>query len=294
MDTRDFERRFGLPTLAVHRADLLTALRDALPPDVIHLNAPCAGFTQDATGVAVQFANRSTVEGDVLIGADSLHSVVRTRLWGASKPRYAGYTGWRAITKFDHSRLPVGETWGCGARFGIIPMSQGRVYWFATKNAPEGERDGPMGRKQDLLDRFGSWHAPIGELIVATDEAAILRNDIYDRPPLRQWGQGCVTLLGDAAHPMTPNLGQGACQALEDAVVLSACLDPTTEVATALRQYEVQRMRRTTAIVRESRLIGAVGQWSNTWLCGFRNAAVRVTPHWMAMRQFGWLLAEQG
>jgi 2-polyprenyl-6-methoxyphenol hydroxylase-like FAD-dependent oxidoreductase len=145
----------------------------------------------------------------------------------------------------------------------VRPRRGGRVYWFATGNAPEGGDDGPAGSRAALLEAFRGWHEPVEALIQSTDEGAILRTDIYDPDPLGEtWGEGSVTLLGDAAHPMTPNLGQGACQAIEGAVVLARCLGKPGEagdVAGALRRYEALRAGRTAAIVRRSRRIGKVG-----------------------------------
>lgn len=258
----ELQDNFGELCLIMHRADLLTALLTALGPEHVHLGAQCVGFRQDAAGVTAQFAEGSSARADVLIGADGLNSTVRTQLHGQRKPTYAGYTAWRAVVRFDRQQLLPGESWGRGARFGHIPMSNGHVYWYATKNAPEGERN-PGGEKAELLRIFHGGHIPIHALIEATDESAILRNDIYDRPVLRRWGEGRVSLLGDAAHPMTPNLGQGACQALEDAVVLGNCLREGPAVVSALRCYEAQRIPRTSALVHRSRQIGLIGQWQN-------------------------------
>jgi 2-polyprenyl-6-methoxyphenol hydroxylase-like FAD-dependent oxidoreductase len=130
-----------------------------------------------------------------------------------------------------------------------------------------------------LLRLFGSWHRPIGELIEATDENAILRTDIYDREPLgERWGEGRVTLLGDAAHPMTPNLGQGACQAIEDAVVLARCLGERGATAEVLRSYERLRSDRVAMVVRRSRRVGMVGQVKNPAICWLRDRAVAMIP----------------
>jgi 2-polyprenyl-6-methoxyphenol hydroxylase-like FAD-dependent oxidoreductase len=141
------------------------------------------------------------------------------------------------------------ETWGRGQRFGMLPIGNGRVFWYATLNCPAGEQDRGGELKKNLLRLFGSWRHPIGPLIEATDEGAILRNDLFDRPPVRHWGSGRVTLLGDAAHPPTPNLGQGACQALEDALVLAGCFSG---------QREAQRLHhRAVRSVRQDRAVGA-------------------------------------
>jgi 2-polyprenyl-6-methoxyphenol hydroxylase-like FAD-dependent oxidoreductase len=130
-----------------------------------------------------------------------------------------------------------------------------------------------------------SPHAPIPQLIQATTEHAILRNDIYDRPPLKSWGRGLVSLLGDAAHPMTPNLGQGACQAIEDAVVLGRAIATHSTVSAALRSYEAQRIDRANLIVTQSRQIGWVGQWRHPMAVALRNALVRFGGSRLQARQ---------
>lgn len=129
-----------------------------------------------------------------------------------------------------------------------------------------------------MLERFGRWHEPVPTTIKATREAGILRHDIHDRPPLKHWGEGHVTLLGDAVHPMTPDLGQGACQAIEDAVVLARCLEEGDDVEAALGLYEARRADRTAYVVRRSRRLSRVAQLENPLLCRLRNAALRAIP----------------
>ncbi len=281
----ELEKRFGAITLAVHRADLQEMLLKAVGRENVKLGHQLKEFEQDAVGVMVKFENGQEARAGLLIGADGLHSRVREQLFGKTQPRYSGYTAWRGIVGFEHSQLLPGEFWGCGARFGIAPLSAGRVYWFACKNAPEGERDKPGERKQELLDIFGQWTKPIPALLAATEAGAILRNDIYDRVPLKKWSVGRVTLLGDAAHPMTPNLGQGACQAIEDAVVLGECLQKPGGVAMALHEYEERRIARTGAIVQRSWQIGRVGQWANPLACWIRNKGVKLMPSDLQLKQ---------
>jgi 2-polyprenyl-6-methoxyphenol hydroxylase-like FAD-dependent oxidoreductase len=294
------ETRVGVPSAAVHRADLQDLLLRKLEGQGPRLGAECSGFESDAEGVNVVFADGAQERGDLLVGADGLHSTVRAGLFGPEKPRYAGYTAWRAVVRPGRGLLPWGtgfESWGRGARFGCAHIGDGRVYWFATINAPEGEKDGPLGSpsapKAVLERHFGGWHHPVPALIAETDEEKIRRDDLYDREPLSgSWGRGRVTLLGDAAHPSTPNLGQGACQAIEDAVVLARGLkeaggrDASYDVPSALRRYEDLRRERTAWIVRRSRAVGRVGQIENPLLCGLRDAALRVTPTRLQLRQF--------
>ncbi len=203
-------KRFGTPMVAVHRADLQAALLSALGEGIVQTGATCTGFQQDDMEVRAHLADGQEVAGDLLLGADGIHSTIRAQLFGATLPRYAGYTAWRGVAQIaprQWGEQMATETWGNGRRFGLVPLSQERMYWFATLNTPEGMDDKERGRKQELLGLFHTCHDPVPAVIEATDEAAILRNDIYDRPALHHWSQGRVTLLGDAAHPMTPNMG---------------------------------------------------------------------------------------
>ncbi len=164
-------------------------------------------------------------------------------------------------------------------------LGDGRFYWFAPANAPAGGRDEPGRVKAFLLERhFGSWADPIPRLIEATPEKAIFRNDIVDRPPTDRWGEGPVTLLGDAVHPMTPNMGQGACQAIEDAVVLAHCLGSAGDLASGLRRYEDARRERTRWIVETAWRLGRMGHWENALACWFRNKAAAWTPRSVVRR----------
>ena len=278
-DSAELERRFGAPSIAVHRAELQRVLLEALAPIRPRLGARLERLEQDGTGVTACFEDGSDARGDLLVGADGVDSTVRRLLLADGPPRYAGYIGWRAVTRFDSGRVIAAESWGPGSVFGLLPLAGGRLYWFGTCPAPAGERDeGPEQRKRDVLERFAGWHEPIAEVVESTPPADVLRHDIVDRPPRRGWSQGRVSLLGDAAHPMTPHLGQGACQAIEDAVVLGRCLGGARAVAPALRDYEARRFERTARIVARSRRIGRVAQWRSPLARGMRDALLRRVP----------------
>lgn len=293
-----YDRAFGAPNVPLHRADLQSILLSALPADAVHLGARCDGFTEDPAGVTARFADGGTHRGDLLVGADGLRSVVRRQIFGPEPLRYAGYTAWRGVCRFPHDdpRLVAGETWGRGRRFGIVPLGGGRIYWFAAADAPEGESDGPAGAKSRLLSLFGDWHEPIRELLDATDNAGINRRDLYDRKPRLRWSSpgGRVTLLGDAAHPTTPNLGQGACQAIEDAVVLADCLAHSKgDVPDALRAYESRRAPHTARVVFTSRRIGRIAQWSNPLACKLRDALVARSSPEKQVRRLAWVVGHE-
>jgi 2-polyprenyl-6-methoxyphenol hydroxylase-like FAD-dependent oxidoreductase len=167
----------------------------------------------------------------------------------------------------DRSTLLI---FGGGVQFGLWPCGAGQLYWFLTKNAPPGS----TFTRADAAALCRDWAAPVQQVIAGTPENAIVQNDIVDRPPLRRWGRGRVTLLGDAAHAATPNLGQGACQALEDAVVLADCLRSELPVTAALRRYERMRIPRTTAIVNDSWRSGRMFQLDHLVLESLRNRAL--------------------
>jgi 2-polyprenyl-6-methoxyphenol hydroxylase-like FAD-dependent oxidoreductase len=237
-------------------------------------------------GVTAWFEDGRELHADFLIGADGLHSTVRQRLHGAVKPRYAGYTCWRGVANLQPETMRNAgfEAWGPGARFAVYPCGPRRVFWYATRNMKEGEADSLRGRKADVQEMFGRWHLPIPDVIEATQGTDIVRNDIVDRPPSRLWGKGRMTLLGDAAHPTTPNLGQGACQAIEDAIVLADQLRRAGNTEGALRAYEKLRQRRTARITTESFRLGRVCQWENSVACWLRNTGTRFFPQSASLR----------
>ena len=282
--------KVGAQSAAVHRADLQGVLLRELGDDALRLGAACTGFEQEGGSVRAYFADGTDELADLLVGADGLRSTIRQVLLGDGAPRYAGYTAWRAVVAPEDDLVPAGEAlevWGRGVRFICTQIGRGRVYWAVSKNAPERERGVPAeGVKEALLELCAGWLEPVEDLIAATDESAILRTDIYDRDPLRErWGRGRVTLLGDAAHPMTPDLGQGGCQAIEDAVTLAECLEGRENIGAALELYEARRTRRTAAIVRGSRRLGRIGQLQNPLACRLRDAVLKALPSRLEMKQ---------
>jgi 2-polyprenyl-6-methoxyphenol hydroxylase-like FAD-dependent oxidoreductase len=287
---RVLAEKFGVASVAVHRADFQAALLKAVGEEVVQFGTRCLGCYQDKAGVCIQLADGQQVCGDVLIGADGIHSFVRTQLFGDIQPRFAGYIAWRGVAQFTAKETAF-ESWGRGQRFGYVPLTQGRVYWFATRNVSQSEE--AAGRKRALLTLFQGWHEPIEAAIEATEEEAILYNDISDLKSLPHWGKGCITLLGDAAHAMTPNLGQGACQAIEDALMLAWCLQHFQNTEDALCAYEQRRIKRVDTIVRQSRMIGWIGQWENPFACGIRTLLLRVTPPDILMKQLEWIIGRE-
>ncbi|MGH2482438.1 MAG: FAD-dependent monooxygenase, partial [Ktedonobacteraceae bacterium] len=197
---------------------------------------------------------------------------------------------WRGVAHIERSGLER-YVWGKGYQFGIAPMSKGRAYWFAQKYAPEGQPDKAAGRKQELLDLFHDWHDPVPAVIEATRDADILRNDVYELPHLKRWSSGRVTLLGDAAHAMTPNLGQGGCLASEDALVLADCLTKEQQdIVAALKLYETRRIKRTRDVARLAHLMAGAVQIENNALAGTRNAIFKRVPPSFVVKRVLWIL----
>lgn len=276
----DMESKFGEPVVAIHRADLHEILVQALAPDTVVMNTQSVRFEQDDKGVTVHFDHGAPATASLLIGADGIHSTVRQQLFPAITLRYSGYTAWRGVVETENeSALGLtSETWGRGARFGIVRIDRQRVYWFATHNQPAGEKVTPDERKATLQRIFKGWHTPIDHLLEATPAAAILQNDIFDVEPFTPWSKGRVALLGDAAHPTTPNMGQGACMAMESAYALARAMREESDHQAAFARYERERHERTAWITKTSWAIGRGGQIENALLIGLRNFVVKMTP----------------
>jgi 2-polyprenyl-6-methoxyphenol hydroxylase-like FAD-dependent oxidoreductase len=270
--------------VGIHRADLQDVL--VRRAGEVNLGIACVEFADSGTSVAARLEDGSETEGDVLVGADGMYSTVRAQLKGSEPVRYAGYFGWRAAIDFAESSIEqtFSESWGPRFRVGLITIGGGRLYWFVSELASE---DAPLPPDPNayLREQLGEWHDPIPRVVDATPERALSRLPIHDRAPAKTWGRGRVTLLGDAAHPMTPNLGQGAAQALEDAVVLADAMRTVADPVAALRAYEASRIPRTTMIVKRSRQFGRIAQLGNPFACRLRDAAVKATPKRVQLRQ---------
>src|SRR5438552_105040 len=245
------------PAVVIHRADLQQALLHALPQDSIHLGHVFKAYEQLSDSIVAHFCDGPPFECDVLIGADGLHSRARAQLLNDGPPTDRGYTAWRGVIPYTPRSLTPAtaiEIYGRGQRFGIGPVGSGRVGWWATANKTVGfspdrnknvetnqsdegvsisadssrdksiESGDGLANRQELLRLFDGWCEPVLESIQATALSSLVRNAVFDRRPVRKWGAGSLTLMGDAIHPTTPNLGQGGCLAIEDAAVLARCL----------------------------------------------------------------------
>jgi 2-polyprenyl-6-methoxyphenol hydroxylase-like FAD-dependent oxidoreductase len=271
--------RVSIPeSVALHRADLQMTLVQALPPSSLRLGHQLINYKQQDDKMIVTFENGDAVETDFLIGADGIHSDVRAQFLNDGDPPSRGYTVWRGISATVPNALPPAtamELHGRGKRFGIGPVGLGRLGWWASANT-----DGT----DNLLDLFKGWYPPVLELIASTPSSSILKTGAFDRLSNKTWGRGRLTLLGDAIHPTTPNLGQGGCLAIEDAFVLARCFEKYGPTEDALRNYEHARYARTTALTKYSRYYGTVGQWENIFARALRRTALALMPEALTRR----------
>jgi 2-polyprenyl-6-methoxyphenol hydroxylase-like FAD-dependent oxidoreductase len=283
----------GERMVGIHRARLLDVLRRAAGEESIRLGARLVGFREDGSGVVATVEGGDEERGEALVGADGIRSVVRAQLFGAEPPRYAGYVGWRMVATGVRGVDPrvFSESWGRGVRVGIVPIGSGDVYWFVSESAREDALTAGPATKGRFRRLLASWHEPIPALVEATEERGFSVLGIYDRKPIRTWGRGRVTLLGDAAHPMTPNLGQGGGQAVEDALVLAAELARGGGVPAALRRYEAVRAPRANRIVKQSRQAGMLAQAGSGLGVALRTAFVRALPERVQLEQRDRLVA---
>ncbi|OON68935.1 hypothetical protein B0919_11650 [Hymenobacter sp. CRA2] len=296
IDTRPFTERIGYDNLAILRADLQRVLLAELPAGTVQLGKVLTRFESAEGRVTAHFADGSTATAEALVAADGIRSRVRQQLLPAAQPRYAGYTCWRGVIEAASLGLEPGrstEAWGPAGRFGVVPLGNGQVYWFACINsAPPQNPTYRAFRLADLQRHFAGFHAPIPQLLSLTTDEQVLWGDIIDLPPLPRFCFGQVLLLGDAAHATTPNMGQGAGQAVEDAAMLARCLQEAPDVEQAFRLFDARRRPRTTRIVNQSWQLGKVAQLSNPALVWLRNAVMRRLPAAVNARQMAFLYAD--
>jgi 2-polyprenyl-6-methoxyphenol hydroxylase-like FAD-dependent oxidoreductase len=277
MDAASLEKAFGVREIVrmIHRADLIDALASFVPHAAVNYGYECMAVDRLAERPRVRFTHGETDEADVVIGADGIRSAVRNAFLPPEEPRYAGYTCWRGVCPRP-PHLTSGymtEWWGCGRRLGIVSLPGDRVYWFAVENAPPNMA--VANDRTHLLQGFADWADPAATIFETTPDSAIVRNDIIDRaPPQAIWTRERVGLIGDAAHPTTPNLGQGGCLAIEDAVVLARQLATNPDIRLALQAFARERYPRAMAIVRESWIGGRIAQAEGRLTCALRDRTI--------------------
>lgn len=270
----------------IHRADLHSFLMEQLPADTIFTGKKLNYVEQNPEKAELFFDDGSAYQADYVIAADGIHSVVRQQLLPGSSPRYVGYTCWRAVINETELKLPnAREIWGPGGRFGIVPLKDNRTYWFACINSPQDNPEVKNYTVQDLLKQFEGYPEDVQTILKNTRDEDLLRNDILDLKPINRFAFGRTVLIGDAAHATTPNMGQGACMAVEDAVWLAEAMSRNRDFQQVFREFEKSRMKRVHWITKTSWKIGKAAQVSNPLLSTLRNSLFRAIPQSISDRQ---------
>ena len=308
VDLEHTARRFSASNVNVHRGELLAALREALPEarggaggeKKITFGARCVGFEQEVAGVRLRFADGTERPADVLVAADGAGSVISRSIHGPEDGKKGRrWAGWQGVAASRPAGVPEGAclfVLSGRAVAGLLPLTGGRLHWFVDDpsvfgSSPDKAEGNPAsGSLEEVIE---GWPQVVREAVAGTPPGAVTYDRVRDRLPSRQWGRGRVTLLGDAAHPMLPALGQGACQSIEDAAALVAslvegCLETATDPVAALRGYERVRSARAAAFVRASR---RSSDFRSRVPPPLRDALMRVIPRRFLSSSFGSLIA---
>lgn len=270
----------------IHRAKLHSVLLSKISPENILTGKRSVSMSKTPEGIEITMEDGTTLLTQYLIVAEGIHSPLRKVITSEASIRYSGYTCWRGIT--DNTELNISETsetLGKEGRFGIVPLADHQIYWFACKNS---DRENSVFKNftlEDLASNFKDYRQPIVKIINATPPENLIWGDICDIKPLQKFAYGNVVLIGDAAHATTPNMGQGACMAIEDAVILANCLEKNSHVAEAFKSFEKRRLGRTHKIVNDSWRLGKVAQLENNFLAALRNLVFRLMPQKLYERQ---------
>jgi 2-polyprenyl-6-methoxyphenol hydroxylase-like FAD-dependent oxidoreductase len=289
----DFERfriaeRFGSTSVAIHRGVLQSILAETAAD--IRIGHRLTGVTPSESRIALEFDNGRVEEADVVVGADGIHSTVRRYVTGPVELRYSGQTCWRVVIPWfleGDEQLAGVELWGRqpGVRIGYGHISPADVYVYITCRTEAGGRDNPETLVGTLHELLADFSPKVHVMLDAIDPDAVFRSDLYDFPPLRTWWRGRMALIGDAAHATTPNMGQGACQAIESAFALAEALADTPDPSVAFARYQKRRQEKAWAITRQS---FRLAQMANSG--GLKGRLVRSvmkhSPLWMLRGQF--------
>lgn len=276
------EPKSDYPVICMHRAALHAILMDGIKAH-LHVNMNLKDFEILKNGqIKLSFQNDEELVFDAVIGADGINSVARNFVLQDGKPVFRGYNIWRGVVKTDFDIGYGSETFGIGKRVGIVPIKDGVYGWWATCNEAYLQNDEPEGTKAKLKRLFGDWHHPIPDLIEQTQH--IIKNSLVDRKPTKGWSKNMVVLIGDAAHPTTPNLGQGGCIAIEGAFLLASCIEKYGLNMSAFERYEALHYTRAAKVNNESLKLGKMGQVTNPFLAQLRNFAFKMMPDKLSMR----------
>lgn len=284
IDLSYFEKKYHVKNIAIHRGVLQQILIDQLRSSSLLLDHKLKNVSKNEEGCLVTFQNGQKIQSTTLIGADGIHSIVRNNLFSTTIVRNAKQLCWRGVTSFDLPKQyqnELNEAWGTGERFGFVQIAKNKVYWYALKSFKKDKNELSI---HQIENYFENYHSILKNIIKDTSKDQINTAEILDLNPIQHWFLDNVCLVGDAAHATTPNMGQGACQAIEDAYVLSECMDKY-EVSKAFKEFQKLRMSKANQVVKTSWTIGKLAHVSNPILRKVRNLVIRLMPSSMNRKQ---------
>lgn len=277
IDLTYFEQKHKTKNIAIHRGTLQQILIDKLKSTEINLNHKLTSIVEKTNGYNLKFENGEQIQSSTILGADGLNSIVRQNIFPKNSIRNANQICWRGITECElpiKFRNELNEAWGKAERFGFVQIAESKVYWYALKTFNKNKNEFSIN---DLEQYFGDYNSVIKDIIKSTKKEHINTAEISDLKPTNIWFKENVCLIGDSAHATTPNIGQGACQAIEDAFVLSECLNKYG-ITKAFSEYQKLRLPKAHRVVKASWLVGKMAHLKNPILIGLRNQMLRLTP----------------
>ncbi|SEC84679.1 2-polyprenyl-6-methoxyphenol hydroxylase [Tenacibaculum sp. MAR_2009_124] len=278
----DLKKKFQTKTIAIHRGELQKILLSNLKTTKIHLNYKLISIKKQNNTYELHFENGEIIHRKILFGADGIHSKVRNYLFPNSNLRDSKQWCWRGVTSFKttpYIKNSLIEAWGKDVRFGFVPINEEYIYWYALKTMSSTKE-----QTFDFNTMFQSFNPLVIELIESTPKNTIHFSHIEDLFPIKQWYKNSICLLGDAAHAATPNMGQGACQAIEDAYVLSETLNPDN-IQQSFSKFQKQRYAKANSIVKISWKLGKLAHISNSFSIMLRNSFLKLTPKYINQKQ---------
>ncbi|AZA80144.1 monooxygenase [Chryseobacterium sp. G0186] len=253
----ELEKQYNSCNVAIHRAELQKILAENLETTSIQLNHSLVKIEKKKNYI-LDFENGSQVESTIVFAADGIKSPIRNQILKTGNIRGSGQKCWRGLVDFDlpeQHHHEAFEMWGKGKRFGFVKISEKKVYWYACINEKSFSRD------LEIADIFKDYDSLVLRLIEATAKENIICNDISDLAPIPKWYSENLCLIGDAAHATTPNMGQGACQAIEDAYIIGKLLEKSQDFNAVFEEFQRIRRKKVDYIVNTSRSIGKISQW---------------------------------
>jgi len=277
IDLTYFEQKHNTKNIAIHRGTLQQILLDKLKSTEINLNHKLTSIVENTNGYSLEFENGEQIQSSTVLGADGLNSIVRQNIFPNNSIRNANQICWRGVTEYElptKFKNELNEAWGKSERFGFVQIAENKVYWYALKSFKKNKSKFSIN---DLEQYFSDFNSVVKDIIKSTKKEQINTAEISDLKPTSIWYKNNVCLIGDAAHATTPNMGQGACQAIEDAFVLSECLDKYG-ITEAFSKYQKLRLPKAHQVVKASWVLGKMAHISNPILIGLRNKMLRLTP----------------